>query len=316
MIAGQKFEAPVMPWPVPSAKMIEKWTQRHQAFKTFSAAYMSAQRRMLVVAQLPPEDRFEEFEKICFQRCIAPTTAETYWTTLLSIQRSLCLDVSEADTRITRIIKARSVAFPTNFPTPASLSDVESLVKVFNNEFPSLVAVMTLTFILGQRISDMVQLSVTDLEVQEKFLLITVRRGKTFTTAKPYTLWLRRHTFPTEELIEVAARSRKANRMFLLTETNSEAERAKVLNVIKDLLFSVNDNLELRSIRRGGLHLMAQNGHPLTTILNFSRHADQDMLMRYLDWGKVSTDHREEMLAVVDDSMCALVRTIPNAKTV
>jgi hypothetical protein len=159
-----------------------------------------------------------------------------------------------------------------------------------------------MTFIYGQRISDMVQLAVYDLEVQPDFLVITVRRGKTFTTAKPYALWLKRHRYPTEELIEVAISAKKLNRIFLFSETNSEAERTKILQTIHEMIVCVNDNLELRSLRRGGLHLMALNNQPLTSIIKFSRHSDIDMLMRYLNWGTVSTNHRDEMISVIDKS--------------
>ena len=302
MIAGEKFHTPATPWPEASQKMISKWMNRHPAFKTFSANYTATQKRMLLIAQVPPQDRFEEFEKICFQRCLAPTTAETYWTTLVSIQKSLGLEVSDADQRITRLMKARSVAYPVNFPTPATMNDIQLLSKTFAKELPSLVAVIAMTFVLGQRISDMIQLATADLDPQQKFLTITVRRGKTFTTAKPYTLWLRRNIFPTEEMVSLLVRSKKANRIFLLSESNSESERNKISQTIHEMLIAINDNLELRSLRRGGLHLMAENGHSMESILNFSRHADVDMLMRYLDWGKVSADRRDEMLSVVDSS--------------
>jgi integrase len=217
--------------------------------------------------------------------------------------------VSESDPRVTKLLKARSVAYPVQFPTPAKLSDMKLLVATFSNEWPSLTAIATMTFIYGQRISDMIQLAVCDLDVQKNFLVITVRRGKTFTTAKPYALWMTRNRFPTEELISIANHAKKSNRIFLFSETNSEQERSKVLQTIHDMIVCVNDDLELRSLRRGGLHLMAENGHPLTSIIKFSRHADTDMLMRYLNWGTISTNHRDEMIATVDKS-CEQIESV------
>ena len=46
-------------------------------------------------------------------------------------------------------------------------------------------AIVMLAFILGQRISDMIQLGTADLIVQEKYLQITVRRGKTMQVSQP-----------------------------------------------------------------------------------------------------------------------------------
>jgi hypothetical protein len=310
MIAGQRFNASVTtPWPEPSPSMLKRWSERHQAFKTYSTNYMASQRRTLFLADLEPHLRFEAFEKVCFQRCLAPTTAETYWTTWLSIQKAMCLFVSESDPRVTKILKARSVAYPVQFPTPAKLSDMKLLVATFAHEWPSLTAIATMTFIYGQRISDMIQLAACDLEVQRHFLVITVRRGKTFTTAKPYALWLRRHRYPTEELIDVAHRAKKLNRIFLFSESNTDQERSKVLDAIREMIVCVNDELELRSLRRGGLHLMAENGQPLSSIIKFSRHADIDMLMRYLNWGTVSTNHRDEMISAVDKS-CEQIESV------
>lgn len=310
MCAGRAFAKPhpsqLPPWPKPTDKLMQKWLARNDIFKTYSERYMAAQTTMLFLADLNPIDRFENFEKWCFLRVLAPSTAETYWTTWLGIQKALALAPSEADSRITRVLKARAVAYPVMFPTPASTQDIVHFINKFQKSHPSLTAIVAFTFLNGQRISDMVQLAVADLSVEEKFLAITVRRGKTFTTAKPYTLWIRRGMYPCEALIEAANQAAKCQRMFLFTEMNLEEQRRIVLDAIHHMLADVNDQLELRSIRRGGLHLMAQNGCSMETILKFSRHSDIDMLMRYLNWGSVSTACRNEMLEALSGSAAAL----------
>jgi len=306
MIAGKRFTAcDATPWPEPSESMKRTWNERHPSFKTYSSHYLSAQLRLLFLADLEPETRFEEFERICFLRRLAPTTAETYWTTFLSIQKSLSLKPSVADARVTKLLKARSVAFPVNFPEPATTNDIRRIISMFKNS--SFTPIVVMTFLNGQRISDMIQLAVADLVPQSEFLLITVRRGKTFLTQNPYTLWMRRHTFPTEELIQLRNRAEAAGRIFLLSNMNSDEERERVLDEIRSMLNAVNDNLELRSIRRGGLHLMGTSGHSLETILNFSRHADQKMLMRYLNWGSVAADRRDEMMTIMDTQVQSMM---------
>ena len=287
-------------FPEPSKDMMTRWSNRHASYQTYSSQYMVSQRRMLFLADVDPTLRFEAFEKICFQRQLAPTTAEAYWTTWLGVQKALGIPPSDADQRVTKLLKARAVAYPVQFPNPAMTTDIERLIETFHRALPSLTAIAVTAFSNGQRISDMIQIAVADLDVTENFLMITIRRGKTMTVSKPYTLWMRRNRYPTETLIEVAASATKCGRLFLFSEFNSEEERSKVLHTIRDMITSVNDLLELRSFRRGGLQLMAQNGFSLDTILNFSRHSDKAMLMRYLNWGQHSTHRRQEMIEVND----------------
>ena len=52
-------------------------------------------------------------------------------------------------------------------------------------------------------------------------------------------------------------------------------------------------DLELRSVRRGGLQLMATLGFPWETILSFSKHGSTAMLMKYLDKGAVSLNQAQ-----------------------
>ncbi len=79
MIAGMvKSKSNVTePWPDPSPKMLQNWIDRHPSYHSFSSHYMSSQRRMLFLADIDPSKRFEAFEAICFNRVLAPTTAET-----------------------------------------------------------------------------------------------------------------------------------------------------------------------------------------------------------------------------------------------
>ena len=60
---------------------------------------------------------------------------------------------------------------------------------------------------------------------------------------------------------------------------------------------------------------MAKNGYEMKTILQFSRHADVDMLMRYLNWGQVIAAHREEMIDVIDRSLNAISMTTSTTST-
>lgn len=300
MIAGKKFPKKTdAPWPQASQKMLELWTQRHPAYKTYSTHYMASQRRILFLADFNPQDRFAQFENLCLQRCLAPTTAETYWTTWLGVQKAMSITPCDADPRTTKLMKARAAAYPVQFPTPATLHDIETLVRTYRAQFPSLAAIVMMSFILGQRISDMIQLGTADLTIHKTVLQITVRRGKTMGVSQPYTLWLRRSTYPTETLIQLQQDAKSKQRLFLLTELNSDEERQAVLSTIRDMLTSVNEELELRSIRRGGLQRMARTS-PTKIVLYHSRHSDEPMLMRYLGWGAAAMHRQQEMIEAVD----------------
>ncbi len=304
MIAGKKkYLSTQDPWPEPSTKVMSLWLRRHPSYQTFSSNYMASQKRFLFLADILPQHRFEAFERICFLRQIAPTTAESYWTTWLGAQKALAVQTAESDARVSKILKARSIAYPVQFPTPATMIDMEALVTTFRVPLPSLTAIVMFAFLNGQRISDMLQLAVADLNVTESFLMITVRRGKTMSVSQPYTLWMRRGRYPAETLIDLASNAKKDQRLFLFSEFNSEEERSKMSHVIRDMITSINDQLELRSLRRGGLQRMAQLGFSMDVLLQFSRHSDVKMLMRYLAWGEHSTKRQSEMIQVIDATM-------------
>ena len=48
----------------------------------------------------------------------------------------------------------------------------------------------------------------------------------------------------------------------------------------------IDPSLSLRSLRRGSLQAMAMAGVSVDTLLTYSGHTTQRMLMRYLDWSR------------------------------
>lgn len=302
MIAGKKLP-PIKPspWPEPLPSTMELWIQRHPAY-SFTKRYMDSQKRFLFLADIDPNDRFEQFEMMCFLKQLAPTTAESYWTTWLGVQKAIGVRPCEADARVTKILKARSAAYPVNFPKAMSFEDLQTFIETFKDHFPSITAVVALAFLNGQRISDAIQIAAADIdwENHSEFVKITVRFFKTMSTSQPYTLWIRRDKYPAEDVIQTALAAKSRNRLFLLSDLNSDEERSKILSTIREMIISVNDELELRSIRRGGLQRMANLGFPLKTIREFSQHVDDDMLMRYLGWGTFNVHRKSEMTEVID----------------
>ena len=285
-------------WPSATEKTLQAFIDRNPVFHSFSTNFMASQRRMLFLADVTPEQRFERFEHECYTRQLAPTTAETYWVTWLSVQKMLQIVPSITDDFCLKKLKQRALRYQPDFPTPATLADIEFVVKAYRADCPFCCAVVMATFILGQRISDMIQLDAMCLTVLGNVLKILIRRGKNQDRSVPFTLWLPANEYPATVLIEAKMQALASGRDFLLTSSNNEKEKKLILDRIREMLLSVNEDLELRSIRRGGLQRMAMKGHKLSTILEFSQHADEKTLMRYLDWGTTLTARRDEMLEV------------------
>ena len=215
---------------------------------------------------------------------------------------------------MSKLLKARAAAYPVQFPKAAT--HMEIFIQTYRDAFPSLTAIAMIAFLNGQRNSDMIQLGVADLQINEDYMMVTVRRGKTVSTTGPYTLWMRRNTYPTETLIATTQEALKEKRLFLFSETNTEEERQKMLNKIRDMITSIDDDLELRSFRRGGVQRMASMGFDTDTLLQFSRHADGQMLMSYLNWGQHSTHRQPTMIEVLDATSLNLGLTeIPSTIT-
>ena len=103
---------------------------------------MASQTQFLFLADLDPRLRFEAFERMCYLREIKPTTADSYWSTWLGIQRALGVEPSEADWRVTKLLKSRAATCPVNFPTPATMADIERFGTLFRKSHPAITAVV------------------------------------------------------------------------------------------------------------------------------------------------------------------------------
>ena len=62
---------------------------------------------------------------------------------------------------------------------------------------------------------------------------------------------------------------------------------------INNALKTVNGEYSTRAIRRGALQAMAVNGVKLETIMQYSGHKSKETCMRYLDWGRLCTNHNK-----------------------
>lgn len=305
MIAGKSAKADLS-YQVPKAseKTMAKFENRNRAF-TFGKGHCQTQRRLAFLADLKPEKRFEAFEMYCWKKAISASTAETYWGAWRSAMQCLELPPYPPDVRVMRIMKMRCGQQPrTKRIIPLTMENLDDLVEyLVQRKEPSIAAIAMMTFILGQRIGDMIQLATEDFSVEDKHLTITVRRSKVISSTKgqPYALFLMRRRYPAETLVQCVNHARTTGRRFLLTFMNSEKEQEQIKMVIREAMhdIQINEEPDMRSFRRGGLQLMAKNGVQVQTILHHSRHSDEKMLDRYLDWGAVSTEKLETSLEMI-----------------
>lgn len=281
-------KAMAVPWPRASDKMLATFSARHAAFKTFSEGYMSTQARMLWL--LSSADFFADFEKECYKRALAPSTALGYWITFVGLYKMLFSNVPPEIPRITKLLKARNSVFQPLFPTPLTASTLTRILTKYGTLLPLECAMLALAWTLGQRMGDVAQLARADLRVKADLLLITFRRGKVISTGRsqPFTLALSSSLYPASWLIPNILEVQHPAPLFLVSLTNASDERSAFLSTISTMMAEMDERLELRSVRRGGLQAAASHGFSLEEVRLLSHHATTEMLLRYLNWGEES----------------------------
>ena len=303
MSAGAKVEPAIRgQWPLPSGKTLSVFQGRHEALKTFSDGYMQTQERLLFLFDHVPEKRFAVFELECYKRALAPTTAHTYWTAFAGIDKMLSdvLGATPAVRRCSQVLEDRALQYPVAFPQPLTGHLRQRLRDTVVAGNAGVHVLIEACWILGQRFGDFIQLAVNDFLVKDDKILITFRRGKTVSYTKPYTLTLSRAHPIVEALLQIRTNAQTMGWLFLVTPKNEPELRQRLLRKASAHLSTVDDRLEVRSIRRGGLQHMASLGMTTDEIRDFSKHTSNEMLMRYLAWGQVALEHNNRIQALAD----------------
>jgi len=157
----------------------------------------------------------------------------------------------------------------------------------------SAVVAVTLAFVFGQRISDVLQIRVENVSRVRlragKFTVIKLVRGKTIRHTGPYTLHL---PYRTHLAHSVRKLCRAGGDQLFVPNGSGGSKSVGHQRMLKDIrlkLLAIDERLDLRSIRRGGLQHMAQGGMPHAEIReHFSKHTTARRLMEYLEWGTFS----------------------------
>lgn len=304
-----------IPWPTCSDSTLKAWEARAGIFKTMSQGHLGTQKRLLFLLDLPPARRFEAFELECWRRTLSPTTAETYYGAYLGAV-AIMESVTLADKKAAALLKKRANAYPTRFPTPMTAADVRQLLTLAPCAHHATLIAFSWT--CGQRLSDMILLRTNNVDITAKTITVKVCAGKVLHHIPPYVLALQRHpqTLNTIHALDVAERfvllveeARACGRPYLIIKDAEEETRNSARQSCSELLDLVSPDLEVRSIRRGGLQHLAATGTPTNAILLLSQHRDEAMLMRYLDNGKRSAARTSEIMAMTSQTMEAVMHS-------
>ena len=288
MAAGQ-VERPheATAWPRASDKLLQAFAARHSAYKTYSDGYMQTQARMLFLLDVEPSLRHERFEQECFIRKLAPTTAATYWVAFLTLDKIVNgTDTTDASGRVREILDKRARVHPVCFPQPLTPAALRAIHERFGKSAREHVALITTCWTLGQRFGDFIQLPLNDFYFTTDEVRLTFRLGKTVGHVGPYTLPLPLDSPATAAFLDVRQAALERGWGFIGTKSNDKDDCRKLKAQVSATMAAVDERLELRSIRRGGLQNYASLGFELDEIRVFSKHTNDDMLMRYLNWGQ------------------------------
>lgn len=172
-----------------------------------------------------------------------------------------------------------------NQPQAATWKQVSDAIKQTKNDAQAMA--LLLGWLTAARLGCIRALSKDHVKLSKDALSITFHQGKGARARGPYTV----HTQPIPK--EFCARWKKYfdsrdSKLFPHHLTGSS---------LKDALRKVDKSLEQRSIRRGALQTMAQNGASEETLMRFSGHTQVATLRRYLNWNAINSKVQEEMVS-------------------
>lgn len=156
-------------------------------------------------------------------------------------------------------------------------------------------------FTLGQRPSDVALIATEDLKTValagDRFVVVTMRRSKTIKATGPFSLHILHGTQLANTLLRHQQRCLTKNRFFLFINGPTvrglgglayptAKSRNRTTQACAARLKQIDSELEIRSVRRGGLQRLAQIGFSIEEIReHFSKHTTCNMLNTYLEFG-------------------------------
>lgn len=239
--------------------------------------------RFLPIAALPPPQRLPALLALKEEHQWKWSTVRTYYAAAISALQAAEEPLTIHDKEALRFLDNQVTQELPRVPKAMSTFHFRKLCRCAYREADpdrcrALIAAC-FAFQMGQRMSDILLLRPQDVKFVPDVgaLVITVRRGKTIRTSGPYTL----HVTQKNNLFPFMFSWQDPSIQQLFPRSASE--------LIRQHLRLLDQEYELRSIRRGGLQALAAAGFSLEDLCqHFSKHANPKMLMRYLCHGTFS----------------------------
>lgn len=295
-------------WPPCENRSTRKqWRRRERIFRSATKRH----ERMLWLHH--EKDPYVAFTRQLVLRETKPSYALNLWIAFEQTFKILGWGpVPPAVSAVTKKLRGDTRTQNTTHPPAMTVRHLKMIERRFAKRWPRHFAVLQVAFLLGQRLPDMVQLSVESFREHSDSLVIAVTLGKVMQFKHPFVLPLAWHLPHTKAILRARDRAVKKGYYFVLTRANTAEQRRKATTKIRTMLHSVGRvrppteggtiggdrtprRLQIGSVRRGGLQHMATAGFSLNRILEFSKHSDVPMLLRYLDDGGAATHHRRRL---------------------
>lgn len=245
----------------------------------YSEAYLTRLKRFKDLAQL--EKCQLEFLKMAVEKKWKYTTCASYWAAVMWNRQDHGIHLRE-DARLTKYLEGKARIEEHAHPKALQADTVLRIWRDRERDTPlaSTRLAIALAWICGQRISDVLKIKKRNVSTERiggiSYVTIHIREGKTTETTAPYVLFLKRsHPIAIEVLHTAEGHGPLCNTNNLL---------------VRQCLKRYDNQLQLGSIRRGGLMDMARHTNmSLSEIRSiFSKHTSERMLLNYLNWGACS----------------------------
>ena len=301
-------------WPPCTDPGVKKmWRGRKRIFK---GTVSTRQKRMLWLHQ--EADPYVAFTRQLVARESKPSYALNMWIAFEKTFKIFSMPKPNFVGEVTKKLRGDARAQNTTHPPAMTFEHVRQIGKRYAKVWPRAFAVLQIAFVFGQRLPDMIQLSVESLRLHSDSLVIVVERGKVMQFKNKFVLPLAWHLKYTKDILRARDMAVKKGYYFLLSMPNTAAQRKKATDRMRTMLRSVGlvrppkegstiggertpRRLQIGSVRRGGLQRMAMAGFSMDRILDYSKHADIPMLTRYLDNGAASTHLRRRLRDPIAD---------------
>jgi integrase len=280
-------------YPEASQETLTKWKARAAVWKSAPVSTIKGQERFLWLHDVPPAERWLTFEQATSH--VSSATKASYWQSYMSTVKIMTDQHANAEEKaISR--RLEGLAKTTQGPRPVRPMSQTEYMKIMEQPNSRLRTMIGLSYVAGQRMSDVAQLQTGDFVLKPGRILITFFRGKVIPRIGPYTISIPMeggHNGSCLVARRIIVLLRETPAGFILTKNNTESERATVAEAVAAELKMIASDLEVKSIRKGGLIRLAQGGAPIESVLLFSKHATVSMLYRYLEWGRAATEHHD-----------------------